>query len=105
MDGIIGSYDNVQAVELVGVKDDKLGFAGVAFLELKEDSEENRKILVSLCKKNLPSFQFPKYFIFGKRDEWPQTSSLKIQKFKLKKWAAKILEDHPNQYEACYYFK
>lgn len=93
LDKIIGECPNVQAVETVGVADAKSGNAVVAFIECTENTPEIQNGIMTYCKNNLTSYQTPKYFVFGSREEWPQTSSLKVQKYQLKQRAERLLQD------------
>jgi len=85
IDKIIGQCEQIRAVEVVGIRDDKCGEVGVAFIDPVDYSERTKTTIYTYCKDNLASFQVPKYFIFGSQDEWPRSASAnKVPKFKLK---------------------
>lgn len=87
IEGVLCNCDKVSTASVVGMRDDKHGFVGVAFIELHEDNVENRMITEEFIKNNLAKFQIPKYIMYVNSDQWPLTSTGKIQKFKLREIA------------------
>lgn len=87
LEEVVGNCSTVNIVEIVGIPDEKLGAVGVAFIQLHEDTSENRIITEQYCYDNLAYFQVPKYFYYFSSEDWPRTSSGKIQKYKLQKFA------------------
>jgi len=71
-----------------GIADEKHGHVGVAFIQLHEDTPENRSRAEKYSQEHLAKFQVPKYFIYMTSADWPRTSTGKVQKFRLKEIAA-----------------
>jgi fatty-acyl-CoA synthase len=76
--------------EVVGVPDEKHGYVGAAFIQLHDDTPENREHAEEYSRVHLAKFQVPKYFIYMAEEDWPRTSSGKVQKFRLKEMAAAL---------------
>ena len=91
----------VKYVEVVGVPSPRYGEVGVAFVELWEDTGENRNEVVVYSKNNLGSFQIPYRFFFVTADMWPCTSTGKVQKHKLRKLAIDSLDLPELKVYAC----
>lgn len=88
LEDIFGKCDAVRAIEIVGIPDERHGYVGVAFLQLHEDSEENRAAVEQFGKKYMAKFQIPRHFIYMGDADWPRTSTGKVQKFRLREMAA-----------------
>lgn len=87
LEDVLGNCPQIQSVEIVGVPDDKHGHIGIAFVQLKQDIPENRKLVEEYSKVHLAKFQVPRYYVYMKTEEWPRTSTGKVQKFRLKEMA------------------
>lgn len=87
LEDVLGNCPEVQSVEIVGVPDEKHGHVGIAFIQLREDTEENRIRTEEYSRSHLAKFQVPRYFIYMKTEDWPRTSTGKVQKFRLKEIA------------------
>lgn len=88
LEDVLGNCPEVNTVEVVGIADEKHGHVGVAFIQLHEDTPENRSCAEKYSQEHLAKFQVPKYFIYMTSADWPRTSTGKVQKFRLKEIAA-----------------
>ena len=79
----------VHAVSVVGYPDDRLHEVGVAFVIRKSNSALLESDVTSHLRGKVASFKIPKHVIFV--DEFPMTSSGKVQKVKLRTLAQEIL--------------
>lgn len=75
-------------VQVVGIPDELHGFVGVAFIQLTEDTQENRCAAEQYSREHLARFQRPKYFVYIAEDQWPLTSTGKVKKSMLRQMAA-----------------
>ena len=82
----------LETVPRSAVPDEKHGYVGAAFIQLHEDTKENREKVENYSKEHLAKFQVPKYFFYLKNGDWPRTSTGKVQKFRLKEMAGKLTE-------------
>ncbi|WYZ39523.1 hypothetical protein EsH8_III_001437 [Colletotrichum jinshuiense] len=91
--------DGVKEVSVVGVPDEKLGESVAAFVVVKSgwaaDGEGERAItregVRAWVREHLSSHLVPKYVFWV--DDYPKTPSGKIQKFKLRDMAKKLIEE------------
>ena len=83
LEDVLGNCPEIFHVEVVGVADERHGHVGAAFIQLREDTEENRKKAEAYSREHLAKFQVPKYFIYLDNADWPRTSTGKVQKFRL----------------------
>ncbi|MBC2110235.1 o-succinylbenzoate--CoA ligase [Listeria innocua] len=77
---VIGAYEAVEEVAVVGKSDAKWGSVPVAFIVVNEGFDEG--ILKDICQTNLASFKIPKQITIV--EHLPKTASGKIQRNKLK---------------------
>ena len=84
LDSVIGRCPLVKAVETVGIAHPSYGEVGVAFVDLLDTSEHNKRELYHFCHEHLAPFQIPKYYIFLDNALWPRTGSGKIKKSDLR---------------------
>lgn len=103
LDEIIGNCSAVCAVETVAVPDVVSGEAVMAFVESNSNLAEVKKSIITYSRNHLAVYQMPKYFCFEKRDQWPQTSSMKVQKYQLAKIAEAMIRKNPEKYKADRY--
>ncbi|EAD5765183.1 o-succinylbenzoate--CoA ligase [Listeria innocua] len=77
---VIGAYEAVEEVAVVGKSDAKWGSVPVAFIVVNEGFDEG--VLKDICQTNLASFKIPKQITIV--EHLPKTASGKIQRNKLK---------------------
>ncbi len=77
------SHPDVAQVSVVGVPDAKFGEEVCAWVKLKSGRQLDAESLQDYCRENLSRQKVPYYIKFV--DEFPQTATGKIQKFKIRK--------------------
>ena len=82
--------EDIHSVSVVGYPDDRLHEVGVAFVIRKSNSALLESDVTSHLRGKVASFKIPKHVIFV--DEFPMTSSGKVQKVKLRSLARSILD-------------
>ncbi|MFA6815196.1 MAG: AMP-binding protein [Lentisphaeria bacterium] len=81
----------VGQVEVIGIPDDRYGEVVGAFVIPEKDCTITPEDLREFCRENIAFYKTPKYFFIVK--EFPQTASGKIQKYKLRELAEKLLPE------------
>ncbi|XP_032018630.1 medium-chain acyl-CoA ligase ACSF2, mitochondrial [Hylobates moloch] len=76
------THPKVQEVQVVGVKDDRMGEEICACIRLKDGEETTVEEIKAFCKGKISHFKIPRYIVFV--TNYPLTISGKIQKFKLR---------------------
>jgi fatty-acyl-CoA synthase len=76
------SHPAVEQASVVGVPDAKFGEELCAWVKLQRGASVTADELREFCRKNLAHFKVPRYVKFV--DEFPQTVTGKIQKFKIR---------------------
>nr|XP_008516191.1 PREDICTED: acyl-CoA synthetase family member 2, mitochondrial isoform X4 [Equus przewalskii] len=84
------THPKVQEVQVVGVKDKRLGEEICACIRLKKGEKTTAEEIKAFCKGKIAHFKIPRYIVFV--TEYPLTVSGKIQKFKLREQ----MEQHLN---------
>ena len=74
---------------MVGVPSKKYGEEVVAFVQLKEGQMATEEELKEFCRDKIAFHKIPAYWFFV--DEYPTTASGKIQKYKLREEATRLL--------------
>ncbi len=92
LDKVISRCSCVKAVETVGVPDENCGWIGVAFIDADHAEAEVQERIKEYCRENLAPFQVPKYYFFTDSSMWPQTSTGKVIKYKLRECAKELLK-------------
>ncbi|MEM9578029.1 MAG: AMP-binding protein [Pseudomonadota bacterium] len=87
VEGVLMGHDDVLLAAVVAKPDEKWGEVPCAFIELKPGAAEDAAGLIAFCRQTLAGFKAPKQIVF---QELPKTSTGKIQKFELRKLAAKL---------------
>jgi fatty-acyl-CoA synthase len=82
--------EGLNAVSVVGYPDERLHEVGVAFVIRSDNSPLLESHIAQHLKGKLASFKIPKHVIFV--DEFPMTSSGKVQKVKLRSLARSMLD-------------
>jgi fatty-acyl-CoA synthase len=83
------SVPGVLDAQVVGAPDAKYGEIVVAFIKQREGFELSEAGIREHCIKNMARFKVPKHVFFV--DEYPETTSKKVQKFKLREQAEQLL--------------
>ena len=83
------SHPNVEQAEVVGIPDQRYGEIAGAFIIPALGKSVSEEELREFCRQNIAFYKTPAHFFIVK--EFPQTASGKIQKFKLREQARKIL--------------
>ncbi|XP_040856671.1 medium-chain acyl-CoA ligase ACSF2, mitochondrial [Ochotona curzoniae] len=76
------THPQVQEVQVVGVKDKRMGEEICACIRLKSGQTVTEEEIKAFCKGKISHFKIPRYIVFV--NEYPLTISGKIQKFKLR---------------------
>ncbi|KAF0875168.1 ACSF2 synthetase, partial [Crocuta crocuta] len=84
------THPQVQEVQVVGVKDDRMGEEICACIRLKKGEKTTAEEIKAFCKGKIAHFKIPRYVVFV--TNYPLTVSGKIQKFKLRQQ----MEQHLN---------
>ncbi len=87
IEGTLMDHDAVMLASVVAKPDEKWGEVPCAFVEVKPGVTVDEATLIAHCRKTLAGFKTPKKVVF---QELPKTSTGKIQKFELRKRAAKL---------------
>ena len=82
----------IKSIEVVGVPSPKYGEQVCAFIILKEGNSLTEEDVKLYCRGKIANYKIPKYVLFV--DNYPMTASGKIQKYKLRELASKILKDN-----------
>lgn len=75
-------HPQVQEVQVVGVKDQRMGEEICACIRLKSGETTTEEEIKAFCKGKISHFKIPRYIVFV--DDYPLTISGKIQKFRLR---------------------
>jgi fatty-acyl-CoA synthase len=75
--------------QVVGAPDERLGEIVVAFIKQREGFELSEAGIRDHTVKHMARFKVPKHVFFV--DEYPETTSKKVQKFKLREMAAELV--------------
>lgn len=76
------THPKVQEVQVVGVKDERLGEQVCACIRLKEGQTSSAEEIRAFCQGQIARFKIPHYVIFV--DSYPMTATRKIKKLTLK---------------------
>ncbi len=79
----------VKDVQVVGVPSAKYGEEVCAFIQLKEGVTATEEEIKEYCRDKISRFKIPAFVLFV--DGYPTTASGKIQKYKLREQATKVL--------------
>lgn len=83
------THPKILDVQVVGVPDLKYGEEAMAYIRLREGETLTEEEVKRYCDGKIAKFKIPRYIEFI--DEFPMTTSMKIQKFKLREMAIEKL--------------
>jgi len=83
------TIEGIQAIQVVGVPDKKHGEIVVAFVIPKANQSLAESYLRSVMENEIAKYKIPEHFFFV--EEFPATASGKIQKYKLREMAMRML--------------
>jgi len=87
----------IRYVQVVGIPDEKYGEIVGAFIILAEDADITEEDVRDFAITKIARYKVPKHVFFV--EEFPLTASGKMQKFKLREQASKLLKQKLNQEE------
>ncbi|HPU53951.1 MAG TPA: hypothetical protein PK359_20510, partial [Burkholderiaceae bacterium] len=79
----------VRQAVVIGVPDRRLGEVGYALVQLHEGMTPDSEALLAACRQAMADYKVPRYLRFV--DEFPRTSTGKIQRFLLEQQARESL--------------
>jgi len=82
---LLCTHPKIVAAAVVGVPDEKLQEAGMAFVQLKEGETATEREIVEYCRERVAVFKVPKYVRFV--EQFQTTGTGKVQKFLLRQKA------------------
>ncbi len=85
VEAFLMTHPAVHAASVVGLPDTRLAEVAVAFVQLAPGATLSERELVEHCRGRVASFKIPRHVAFV--DEFPMTSSGKVQKVKLRERA------------------
>ncbi len=85
VEAFLTTHRAVQAASVVGLPDERLAEVAVAFVQRAAGSTLSEEELIAHCRGRVASFKIPRHVCFV--DEFPMTSSGKVQKVKLRERA------------------
>ncbi len=91
IEAILASHLDVVQAHVVGIADERMGELPVAFVELRSGGRADPDALARFCAERIAKYKVPTRVFFV--DSFPMTPLGKVQKFELKKMAAKAATD------------
>ena len=85
------TVDGVKDAQVVGIPDEKYGEIVGAFVMLNDGAQLTEEDIQDYARTKIARYKVPKHIFFV--NEYPLTASGKIQKFKLRELALKLLEN------------
>jgi fatty-acyl-CoA synthase len=85
VEGFLMSHPAIRMAAVVGVPDARLSEVAVAFVQVEPGSTLTEREVIEHCRGRVASFKTPRRVAFV--DEFPMTSTGKIQKVKLRERA------------------
>nr|XP_056718347.1 medium-chain acyl-CoA ligase ACSF2, mitochondrial [Euleptes europaea] len=89
LEQFLHTHPKIQEVQVVGVKDERMGEEICASIRVKHGEECTAEEVKAFCKGKIAHFKIPRYIVFVK--DFPLTVSGKIQKYKLRQRMEKHL--------------
>ncbi|XP_039572216.1 medium-chain acyl-CoA ligase ACSF2, mitochondrial isoform X2 [Passer montanus] len=90
LEQFLHTHPKVEEVQVVGVKDSKMGEEICACIRLRAGQDCTKEEIKAFCKGKISHFKIPRYVVFV--SQYPLTVSGKIQKYKLKEQMEKHLQ-------------
>ncbi|XP_030361997.1 medium-chain acyl-CoA ligase ACSF2, mitochondrial isoform X2 [Strigops habroptila] len=90
LEQFLHTHPKVEEVQVVGVKDSRMGEEICACIRVKTGQECTEEEIKAFCKGKISHFKIPRYIVFV--DQYPLTISGKIQKYKLREQMEKHLQ-------------
>jgi fatty-acyl-CoA synthase len=90
---LLSRQEGISEVFAIGVTDERWGEIGVAIVVRSPGSAITAEEVIALCKDKLARFKVPKRVLFLDRAELPTTPTGKIQKYRLARHAADVLQE------------
>jgi acyl-CoA synthetase (AMP-forming)/AMP-acid ligase II len=85
VEAFLMTHPAVNAASVVGLPDARLSEVAVAFVQLAAGGKLSEQEVIEHCRGRVASFKIPRHVVFV--DEFPMTSSGKVQKVKLREQA------------------
>ena len=85
VEAFLTTHPAVQAASVVGLPDERLSEVAVAFVQLAAGATLSEEEVIAHCRGRVASFKIPRHVCFV--EEFPMTSSGKVQKVKLRERA------------------
>ena len=89
VEALLLQHPAVNQVKVVGVPDPRLQEVACACVILEPRAQAEPEALMAFCHGKIASFKIPRYVLF--MQEYPMTSSGKVQKFKLREYSIEAL--------------
>lgn len=89
---LLTQYPGVSQAYAVGVPDERWGETGCAWVVPEPGAQIDTDELLAVCREKLARFKVPKHIMVTTAEELPTTPTGKVQKFKLARRAAEILD-------------
>ncbi|KAL5013047.1 hypothetical protein ScPMuIL_011598 [Solemya velum] len=86
---VLYKHPKIKDVQVVGVPDERLGEEICAWIQLKEDVDASEQEIKDFCRGKIARYKVPRYIHFS--DSYPMTVTGKVQKFKIREAAMKML--------------
>lgn len=77
---VLMRFPGAKEVAVIGVPDERLGAVGAAFVQLEDDTPEQRSSFEHYCSQSLARYQVPKYYCYLASADWPRTAVGKVRK-------------------------
>lgn len=89
---VLMQFPAAKEVAVVGIPDERLGAVGATFVQLEDDTPEERSAFEDYCSHSLARYQVPKYYYYMNSDDWPRTPIGKVRKVDLRALASRNRE-------------
>ena len=94
IENVLAMHESVVDVSVVAVKDDRYGEVPAAFIKLSPTKPVSAERLIGFAHDKLAHYKVPAYIFFlDPEEDFPLTASGKVQKFKLRERAEKLVLD------------